>query len=217
MAVHAVDYTRICLSVGSLTFYNHNKVKGTFQMKKLLLIILSAFVAFSTLFAAPASPVAKRFPAKLVNAKGQQVDSSKVLNGKMVAVYFSASWCPPCRAFTPQLVKFYKAAAKKGNIEIVLVSSDKNAADMMKYMKKYNMPWYAIPHGDAKGKALMQELKVTGIPMLVVFDRNGRLITKNARGDVASSGVKAVGKWQKSAKNTKSSKASKKVKKSGNN
>ena len=41
----------------------------------------------------------------LLDAKGKEVDK-KVLQGKTVGLYFSAHWCPPCRTFTPNLVKF---------------------------------------------------------------------------------------------------------------
>jgi len=45
----------------------------------------------------------------------------------MVAIYFSAHWCPPCRGFTPQLAQLYKdvtAAGKK--FGVLFVSSDKD-------------------------------------------------------------------------------------------
>ncbi len=48
------------------------------------------------------------------------------LKGKMVGIYFSAHWCPPCRAFTPNLVKFRDK--NKDEFEIVFVSSDKDEA-----------------------------------------------------------------------------------------
>ena len=47
--------------------------------------------------------------------------------GKVVGLYFSAHWCPPCKAFTPLLVETYnkiKAAGKE--LEVVFVSSDKD-------------------------------------------------------------------------------------------
>ncbi|GLV36728.1 hypothetical protein CBL_02437 [Carabus blaptoides fortunei] len=40
--------------------------------------------------------------------------------------YFSAHWCPPCRAFTPQLVDTYKMLRKKDpGFEVIFVSSDR--------------------------------------------------------------------------------------------
>ena len=29
------------------------------------------------------------------------------LEGKVIGIYFSAHWCPPCRGFTPKLVEWY--------------------------------------------------------------------------------------------------------------
>ena len=141
-----------------------------------------------------------KFPAKLVNAKGKTVDTASALNGKMVAVYFSASWCGPCRGFTPDLVKFYNSVSKKSNLELVFVSSDQNDSSMKKYMKDYKMPWLAIPFGNQKIKELKRELGVTGIPTLVVYDKTGKLVTKTARNDVVKLGNKAVEEWKSSAK-----------------
>ncbi|KAF2899802.1 hypothetical protein ILUMI_06384, partial [Ignelater luminosus] len=40
--------------------------------------------------------------------------------------YFSANWCPPCRAFTPQLAEVYRLLRKREpGFEIIFVSSDR--------------------------------------------------------------------------------------------
>lgn len=45
----------------------------------------------------------------------------------IVALYFSALWCPPCEQFLKDLVIFYyKVKATSTDFEIVLVSSDKD-------------------------------------------------------------------------------------------
>ena len=45
----------------------------------------------------------------LVKADGSKVGASDALAGKaIVCLYFSAHWCPPCRAFTPVLKDFYE-------------------------------------------------------------------------------------------------------------
>lgn len=118
------------------------------------------------------------FKEGLVDAQGKSVPVS-TLQGKVVAVYFSAEWCPPCKAFTPKLVEF--AEANKAKLAVVFVSSDRSPEAQAKYMTGYKMPWAATPHGTASGKGLGQEHGVRGIPTLLVFDKDGSLATKNGR------------------------------------
>ena len=44
----------------------------------------------------------------LISNKGAKVDVDS-LEGKIVGIYFSAHWCPPCKAYTPQLAKVLSA------------------------------------------------------------------------------------------------------------
>lgn len=118
------------------------------------------------------------FQQGLVDAQGKKVDTA-TLKGKVVAVYFSAQWCPPCRGFTPQLVAF--ANENKEKLAVVFVSSDRDAAAQTKYMTEYKMPWAATPNGSAAGKALGKKHNVNGIPKLLVFGKDGGLITENGR------------------------------------
>jgi nucleoredoxin len=67
--------------------------------------------------------------------------------GKVIAVYFSAHWCPPCRNFTPKLAKFYnnvKQSQNGGKFEMIFLSSDKTEAEFKDYLGE--MPWYALPY-----------------------------------------------------------------------
>jgi len=126
------------------------------------------------------------FSEGLVNAKGETVATAS-LKGKVVAVYFSAEWCPPCKAFTPKLVEF--AEANKAKLAVVFVSSDASPEAQSKYMAGYKMPWSATPHGSPAGKALGKEHGVRGIPTLLVFGKDGVLITKNGRDLAGLSGI----------------------------
>ena len=184
-------------------------------MKKLLLtFVVACLGVFSSVYGNETWFEGK-FPEKLVNSSGKEVDAAEVLGGKVVAVYFSASWCGPCRAFTPQLVKFYKRAAKKNGIEVVFVSSDKTDGDMKSYMKKYAMPWYAIKFSDAEQRnALKTELKVKGIPSLIVFGKDGKVVTNKGRVDVIKLGAKAAEAWTSSDYKATDSKENKKEEKS---
>lgn len=128
------------------------------------------------------------FKEGLVDAQGKSVPVS-TLQGKVVAVYFSAEWCPPCRDLTPKLVEF--AEANKAKLAVVLVSGDRSPEAQAKYMTGYKMPWAATPHGSASGKGLGQEHGVRGIPTLLVFGKDGALATKNGRNLEELSGILA--------------------------
>lgn len=166
------------------------------KMKKILLLLSLVFTLAFNLAAEEGEWFAGKMPETLINASGKSIDTAQALKGKIVAFYFSASWCGPCRGFTPTLVKFYKQVAKKKNVEIVFISSDKTEKDMKAYMKK--MPWLAVPFNAQARNAFKKEMQVRGIPTLIVFDENGKIISKNARWDVVILGNKAVDAWKSS-------------------
>jgi len=117
------------------------------------------------------------------NGSVVQVDDTTFANKKLIAVYFSAHWCGPCRKFTPQLVDYYKrVAAEHPEFEIVFYSHDHSAADFEKYMRETNMPWPAIDFAKLKGKQALTKDAGPGIPSLVLFDSTGNLISSSYAG-----------------------------------
>ena len=107
--------------------------------------------------------VSKLFDGKLA-LKGADVPVSQ-LAGKVVAVYFSAHWCPPCRAFTPTLIKAYEAAKAAGlPFELVFVSSDEDEEGFDEYTK--DMPWPSVKFSVSRRhpqRLLLQLLHATTI------------------------------------------------------
>ena len=76
--------------------------------------------------------------------EGDTVDVAEVrASSKYIGLYFSAHWCPPCRAFTPALITAYKEKLKDKGLEIIFVSSDRDAKAFQEYYS--TMPWLAIP------------------------------------------------------------------------
>jgi nucleoredoxin len=138
--------------------------------------------------------LAKLLPEKLIDSNGKEVSRDE-LAGKTVGFYFSAHWCPPCKAFTPSLVKFRDA--NKEDFEVVFVSSDRNPAAQMSYMKEMDMKWFTIKHRSKEANALAQKYGVRGIPALIIVDADGKMITKNGRGDVSSNPNGALAAWGK--------------------
>uniref|UniRef100_A0A0N5BVN9 Thioredoxin domain-containing protein n=1 Tax=Strongyloides papillosus TaxID=174720 RepID=A0A0N5BVN9_STREA len=132
------------------------------------------------------------------NEDGTLVNGGEALKGKVVALYFSASWCPPCRGFTPVLADFYSEAADMG-LEIVFVSFDRSEDDLNDYVKSHHGNWLHIPFGNEFIQKLAKQYNVSGIPALIVINENGDVITKEGRGEVTSKPPKVVvSNWKKS-------------------
>lgn len=114
-------------------------------------------------------------------SKVGETSTVDALKGKIVGIYFSAHWCPPCRGFTPKLAESYKTIIAAGKpFEVVFVSSDKDDAAFTEYFAE--QPWLALPFAkrDLKAK-LSKKFKVNGIPTLVVLDEEGNTITSDGR------------------------------------
>jgi len=127
--------------------------------------------------------------SSLMSQKNKKATSTALKDKDLIALYFSASWCPPCKQFSPILVDFYKACSKDAKLEVVYVSSDKTIPAFEEYYAK--MPWLAIPceQGTAAIKnGLAQKLQISGIPTLIILDGDGKFITDNARTEVMDAG-----------------------------
>jgi thiol-disulfide isomerase/thioredoxin len=109
------------------------------------------------------------------------VDTTAALsNSRIVALYFGAQWCGPCRGFTPLLIEFYKylqEVAPTHGLKIVFVSSDQDENQFQAYYGK--MPFLSLPFSN---RSLAQHAKsvfgVRGIPSLVIIDSlSGTIVT----------------------------------------
>lgn len=119
--------------------------------------------------------------------KQVKVDS---LKGKKIGLYFSASWCGPCRSFTPELVNIYNELSSKGDFEIIFISSDFENESFDEYFSK--MPWLAIPYADYEThKNLKSLFDVDGIPHLTILDEQGNVATDDGTAVIADYGADA--------------------------
>jgi len=103
------------------------------------------------------------------------------LEGKIVGLYFSAHWCPPCRGFTPKLAEKFEELVESGkNFEIIFISSDRDENSAKEYFSE--MPWKMLSYSLREKKALLSELfDINGIPSLVLLDEKASLITLSGR------------------------------------
>ena len=166
--------------------------------------IQSNFIKIIALFLIFSSPVllkadtsiAEQLPGKLYNAEGKTY-SAENLRGKIVALYFSANWCPPCRKFTPKLIDFYNDYSD--SLGVVLISLDKSPAVQQKYMQKYKMKWLATENNSSTSKILSQKYDIQSIPTLIVLAPDGSLITKKGRKAVEKRPQEAINSWKSRA------------------
>ena len=100
--------------------------------------------------------------------------------GKILVLDFWASWCGPCRAEIPHLKEAYKEYSNKG-VAFFSVSIDKDDAAWRKAMKEENMPWTQAQAPKA-GKDVMKQYQFSGIPYILVLDKEGKIVAKNLRG-----------------------------------
>jgi len=125
------------------------------------------------------------FGNELQSKDGKTKTANALADADAVGIYFSAHWCPPCRGFTPKLAEAYQKMKDNGKkFEVVFASSDRDEKAFSEYFGE--MPWLALPYEDREAKEkLSKKFKVNGIPMLVIVDKDGNLITTDGRSEVS--------------------------------
>lgn len=101
--------------------------------------------------------------------------------GKYVLVDFWASWCGPCRAENPNLLKAYNTFKSK-DFTIVGISLDSDAGKWKKAIKEDKLPWTQLSDLKGRENAIAQYYNVRGIPWNILVDRDGKIVAKDLRG-----------------------------------
>ncbi len=138
--------------------------------------------------AAPTNKIADRLNGKLVIWNGsslERYEASALKGKKYLAVYFSASWCGPCKQFTPRLVDWYKQRKTElDKFDVIFVSRDESKEAMLEYMKQDGMPWPALNFAKADQRnSPLEKYAGRGIPCLVIIDTNGKVISHSYKGE----------------------------------
>ncbi len=108
---------------------------------------------------------------------GQPLSISDV-TGEYVLIDFWASWCGPCRAANPDLVKIYQDYHDKG-FEIVGVSLDRNEQKWEQAIVDDNLTWYQMSDLQGWQNAGAAAYAIRSIPQSVLLDNQGFIVQKN--------------------------------------
>jgi peroxiredoxin len=101
--------------------------------------------------------------------------------GKYVLVDFWASWCRPCRAENPNVVKAYNKFKNK-NFTILSVSLDQDKNAWVKAIERDGLKWNHVSDLQQWRNAVAVQYHVQSIPQNYLIDPNGKIIAKDLRG-----------------------------------
>ena len=125
-----------------------------------------------------------------VNGKPVSLSSFK---GKYVLVDFWASWCPPCRAENPNVVKVYNEFKDK-NFTVLGVSLDRPGQKeaWVKAIKDDNLSWTHVSDLKFWDSQVVNLYGFDGIPYNVLVDPTGKVIGESLRGEELESKLRSV-------------------------
>lgn len=110
------------------------------------------------------------------------------LKGKVVLVDFWATWCGPCIAEMPNVIKAYTKYQSDG-FEVIGISFDSDRDRLEAHIKKSKMPWAQYFDGLGWKNKLGQKYGINSIPATFLIGRDGKIVGKNLRGPALEAAV----------------------------
>ena len=132
--------------------------------------------------------VLPEFTQNDVNGKPLKLSS---LRGKYVLVDFWASWCGPCRAENPNVLKTYNTFKNK-NFTVLGVSLDQDKAKWLEAIKKDGLAWSHVSDLKYWNNEVAVQFGIQSIPASFLIDPNGVIIGRDLRGDDLVKALTAV-------------------------
>jgi thiol-disulfide isomerase/thioredoxin len=118
----------------------------------------------------------------LLDPSGKRIKLSSLKN-KVVLLDFWASWCRPCRAENPNLVKLYQKYKNK-NFTVYSVSLDKNKDKWTEAIKQDQLNWSNhVSELQGWNSSAGTKYGVTSIPKTFLINKKGEIVGFNLRGN----------------------------------
>lgn len=115
--------------------------------------------------------------------------------GKYVLIDFWASWCGPCRAENPSVLKAFKAYKDKG-FTVLGISLDGNGLGTKKSwiaaIKKDELQWTHLSDLKGSKNEVARLYHVTAIPRNFLIDPKGVVIAKDLRGEALENKLREI-------------------------
>ncbi len=107
---------------------------------------------------------------------GDSIIRLEAYRGKVVLLNFWATWCPPCQAEIPDLIRLHRDFGDR--LVVIGVSLDRgpNARELVQdFYKKFEMNYPVVMGSD---QLAMRYGGISGIPTSFVIDKQGRIVEK---------------------------------------
>ena len=122
-------------------------------------------------------------PEITMNTPDEQPLSLSSLKGKIVLIDFWASWCGPCRAENPNVVKAYTKYKSKG-FDVFSVSLDKDMDKWKMAIEADKLSWKNhVCDFKYWQSPVIALYNFNSIPSNVLIDKDGKILAKNLRGE----------------------------------
>jgi len=122
----------------------------------------------------------KPLDLKFTATDGHEVDLA-ALRGKVILIDFWATWCGPCVAELPNVLKAYEKLHPKG-FEIVGISLDSDRAKLEGFIKEKNMTWPQFFDGKGWNNEISSRFGIQSIPAMWLVDKKGMVVSTSVRG-----------------------------------
>ncbi|MFO1267091.1 MAG: TlpA disulfide reductase family protein [Rubrivivax sp.] len=119
-------------------------------------------------------------PASIELLDGQRFDAATQAEGRVLVLYWWASWCPFCALTSPHVDKLWREQRARGperGLRLLTFSIDRRPDEARAHLRKHNYDWPA-----AWMRPALQQLlpKPKGLPVTLVRGRDGRVLPRPA-------------------------------------
>jgi thiol-disulfide isomerase/thioredoxin len=103
--------------------------------------------------------------------------------GKVVLVDFWATWCGPCRAEIPNILKNWETHHDAG-FEVIAISVDDDLNELESFVAEEKPPWTVVADNHPNNrKSMAARFGIRGIPAFILVGRDGKVATVHCRGE----------------------------------
>ena len=100
--------------------------------------------------------------------------------GKILVLYFWATWCPWCRKDVKNMTEVFRTYHPKG-VEFISISLDKDLSKLQKFVEEHRIPYPVLFDGKGWENKIAQLYEVDSTPSFFVVDKQGQIVAEGSQ------------------------------------